>query len=139
VAIPDCYPSAFIAIQFREVRHRPDLTLRTSPNTHKASVPAEKPLDHLVSPHLKSVLILMIRYRDLVDPDVDVLYGPHKIQRIGTVTVPHDLQRAVGLAPGDRVHWALSTEVPGALLLIPAKQLERAMADVLKAIRKAGR
>jgi len=73
-----------------------------------------------------------------VDATADVFYGPNPVQKTGTVTVPRDLLREVGLEPGDRVHWALNPDMPGTLLLIPTTMLARTMPLALEAIRNAG-
>ena len=75
----------------------------------------------------------------MVDTEVDLLYGPHAVQRIGTVTVPKDLLRAMGLNAGSRVHWALNPHLPGTLVLIPSAQVARAMEEILKEIGRVGR
>ncbi len=75
-------------------------------------------------------------YDEMVDPDIDVLYGPHRIQKINTVTVPRELQRAIGVEPGRSVHWALNPDLPGTLLLIPSNQIERSMTAILDELRK---
>lgn len=74
-----------------------------------------------------------------MDPDLDVLHGPHPIQDIGTVSVPKELMRAVGLEPRDKVHWALSREIPGALLLVPSRQVSRSMDKMLRLLGDSGR
>lgn len=73
-----------------------------------------------------------------MDPQVDVLYGPHRLQRIGTVTVPRELLSAVGLEVGDTVHWALNPNLPGTLLLIPSRQVARAMGPILNELKQRG-
>jgi hypothetical protein len=73
-----------------------------------------------------------------VDPGTDVLYGPNPLQKSGTVSVPRELLREVGLDTGDRVHWTLSREVPGALILVPSKMVERIMPAVIEALRHTG-
>ena len=78
----------------------------------------------------------MTTYHEVVDPDVDVLYGPHRVQKINTVTIPRELQRAIGIEPGRFVHWALNPDLPGTLLLIPSSQIERSMASILGELRK---
>ena len=67
-----------------------------------------------------------------------MLYGPNPVQKTGTVTVPKALLREVGVEAGDGVHWALNPDVPGTLMLIPAKWLGRAMTDVVEALKRAG-
>lgn len=74
-----------------------------------------------------------------MEPSADVLYGPNPIQKPGTVTVPKDLLREIGVAPGDRVHWALNPEVPGTLVLVPSVQVSRAMPTILEALRVSAR
>jgi antitoxin component of MazEF toxin-antitoxin module len=71
-----------------------------------------------------------------VDSEVDVLYGPNPVQKTGTVTVPRELLREIGVESGDRVHWALNSDIPGTLVLIPSRLVARAMDDTLAAIRK---
>ncbi len=71
-----------------------------------------------------------------MDPGVDVLYGPHPLQKSGTVTIPRELLREVGLEFGDKVHWVLNPDIPGTLVLIPSMLLGRSMDEVLKAIRR---
>ena len=70
---------------------------------------------------------------------MDVLYGPNPIQKSGTVTVPRELLREVGLDSGDRVHWMLNTDIPGTLVLVPAAMVGRAMPEVLAALRSVAR
>jgi hypothetical protein len=36
------------------------------------------------------------------------------------------------------VHWALSREVPGALILVPSKMVERIMPAAIEALRHTG-
>ncbi len=36
--------------------------------------------------------------------------------------------------PGDRVHWALNPDLPGTLLVIPAKMVARTMPAILREI-----
>ncbi|MHB1582973.1 MAG: hypothetical protein ACYC0E_04375 [Acidimicrobiales bacterium] len=55
-----------------------------------------------------------------MDHSLDVMYGPNPIQKTGMVTVPRELLREIGLDVGQRVHWMLSSEVPGSLLLVPS-------------------
>jgi hypothetical protein len=74
-----------------------------------------------------------------VDPAIDVLYGPNPIQKSGTVTVPRELLREVGLDLGARVHWAMNPDMPGTLILIPSGLLSRAMPATLAALRKLSR
>lgn len=73
-----------------------------------------------------------------MDQSLDVPYGPNPVQRTGTVTVPRELLREIGVEAGDRVHWALSEEVPGALLLIPSKLLARVMPELHHALKHVG-
>ena len=70
-----------------------------------------------------------------MDPGVDVLYGPNPLQKSGTVTIPRELLREVGLEFGDKVHWVLNPDIPGTLVLIPSKLLGRSMDAVLAGIR----
>lgn len=74
-----------------------------------------------------------------MDPTADVFYGPHPVQKTGTVTVPRDLLREIGLESGDRVHWALNPDMPGTLLLVPSWMLARTMPAALEALRLSGR
>ena len=74
-----------------------------------------------------------------MDTSADVLYGPNPVQKTGTVTVPRELLREVGLEAGGRVHWALNPDMPGTLLLIPADMMARAMPAALDALRQQGR
>ena len=66
---------------------------------------------------------------------MDVLYGPNPLQKSGTVTIPRELLREVGLEFGDKVHWVLNPDLPGTLVLIPSKLLGRSMDAVLAGIR----
>lgn len=75
----------------------------------------------------------------MVDPNLDVLYGPHPIQaRSGTITVPRDLLREIGMEPGQRAHWALNPDIPGTLVLIPTAALARITGEVLDRLREIG-
>jgi bifunctional DNA-binding transcriptional regulator/antitoxin component of YhaV-PrlF toxin-antitoxin module len=71
-----------------------------------------------------------------VDPSVDVPYGPHPLQKIGTVTVPKELQRAIGIEAGEQLHWFLSREIPGTLLLVPSVHLARVTEEIYRALRE---
>ena len=73
-----------------------------------------------------------------MDPEINVPYGPHRIQKISTVTVPRALLSEVGLEPGSSVHWALNPDIPGTLILIPSRQLERVMEGLIESLRGAG-
>jgi len=70
-----------------------------------------------------------------VDPAIDVFYGPNPLQKSGTVTVPRELLREVGLEVGDKVQWALNPDIPGTLILIPSNLLGRSMEAMLDVIR----
>ena len=72
-----------------------------------------------------------------MDPAIDVFYGPNPIQKSGTVTVPRELLREVGLEVGDKVQWALNPDIPGTLILIPSKLLGLSMEAVLDAVRRS--
>ena len=74
----------------------------------------------------------------MVDPSLDVTYGPHRIQSVGTVSVPKELQMEVGLEPGKRVHWALNPDIPGTLILIPTASLARLTGEILDRLRQMG-
>ncbi|MDQ6783014.1 MAG: hypothetical protein M3063_06160 [Actinomycetota bacterium] len=71
-----------------------------------------------------------------MDPAADVVYGPNPVQKSGTVTVPRDLMREVGLEHGDRVHWALNPDIPGTLVLVPSTLLARSMTEVFQSLRR---
>jgi hypothetical protein len=74
-----------------------------------------------------------------VDPAIDVFYGPNPLQKSGTVTVPRELLREVGLEVGDKVQWALNPDIPGTLILIPSKLLGRSMEAMLDVVRRSAR
>ncbi len=75
-----------------------------------------------------------------MDPTLEGLYGPNPTQRTGTVTIPRDLMREIGVDAGvDKVHWALNPDIPGTLLLIPSRLVARTMPDTLGALRRAAR
>ena len=75
-----------------------------------------------------------------MDSSLNVFYGPNPIQKTGTVTVPRELLREIGVEPGrDRVHWALNPDIEGTLILIPAALQARAMEGAFKALRRAAR
>ena len=78
------------------------------------------------------------QYDLAMDIAVDVPYGPHPLQKIGTVTVPRELTDAIGLQRGEKVHWALNPHMPGTLVLIPSAQVGRVMGEILGAIVAAG-
>lgn len=75
----------------------------------------------------------------LVDPSVDVLYGPNPVQKTGTVTVPKPLLDEIGLAPGEKVHWLLNPDIPGTLLLIPASLVARTTPGLVDMLRSSSR
>jgi hypothetical protein len=71
----------------------------------------------------------------VVDASAATVHGPHPVQKSGTVTVPRELLREVGLDFGDRVHWILNPDLPGTLVLVPSAMLERAMPGLVDALR----
>jgi bifunctional DNA-binding transcriptional regulator/antitoxin component of YhaV-PrlF toxin-antitoxin module len=74
-----------------------------------------------------------------VDHSIDGLLGPYSIHKtLGTVTIPAKLRQAVGLELGDDISWMLSQEVRGGLLLVPSKQVSRAMPGIIQALDEAG-
>lgn len=76
----------------------------------------------------------------MVDPSLDITYGPNPVQKTGTVTVPRDLLREIGVEGGrDRVLWALNPDLPGTLVLIPAELFGRAMPGVIDALKQVAR
>ena len=101
---------------------------------HLTTVATPSPLQPL--PRTSAHVTILIRsYAGRVDPQEDVLYGPRPVQRNGNVSVPRELLSAVGLEPGkDRVHWALNPRLPGSLVLIPSRQVSRAMDEILAAL-----
>jgi hypothetical protein len=75
----------------------------------------------------------------VVDPDLDVTYGPHPVQaKSGTITVPSDLLREIGMEKGDKAHWALNPDIPGTLVFIPTKNLARITSEILQRLRELG-
>lgn len=75
----------------------------------------------------------------MVDPSLDVTYGPHPVgAKNGTITVPVDLLREIGMERGERAHWALNPDIPGTLLLIPTKRLAVLTAEILQRLRETG-
>ncbi|MCA1709914.1 MAG: AbrB/MazE/SpoVT family DNA-binding domain-containing protein [Actinobacteria bacterium] len=55
-----------------------------------------------------------------MDPAANVFYGPHRVQSSGTVSIPRELLRELGLQAGtDQAHWVLNPDLPGTLVLIP--------------------
>lgn len=74
-----------------------------------------------------------------MDASIDVLHGPNPVQKSGTVTVPKDLLREIGVAPGDRVHWILNPDMPGTLVLVPAAMVARAMPDLVDALKRSAK
>jgi hypothetical protein len=75
-----------------------------------------------------------------VDPSVDVLYGPNPVQKTGTVTIPRDLLREIGVEPGvGHVHWALNPDLPGTLALIPSAMVARSMPATFDGLRESAR
>lgn len=74
-----------------------------------------------------------------MDASIDVLHGPNPIQKSGTVTVPKELLREIGVDPGDRVHWMLNADMPGTLVLVPAAMVARVMPDLVKALKRSAK
>jgi hypothetical protein len=63
------------------------------------------------------------------------MHGPRPVQKTGNVSVPRELLTEVGLTPGEtRVHFALNPHIPGTLLIIPSRQMNRAMDAILQAL-----
>ena len=52
-------------------------------------------------------------------------YGPHKITKVRQVAVPGELLRAVGLEPGDNVHFRLSDSDPHVIEIVPSDIVAR--------------
>ena len=74
-----------------------------------------------------------------MDPEIDTIYGPHPLQKPGTVTVPDPLVRALGLMKGtSKVHWALNPTIPGTLILIPTALYARATDEILELLATKG-
>ena len=61
------------------------------------------------------------------------------MQKTGTVSVPADLLREVGVEGGQRVHWMLNPDLPGTLVLLPSTMVNRVMPEITKALRKKAR
>jgi hypothetical protein len=74
-----------------------------------------------------------------VDPALEAPHGPHKIQQVGTVTVPRDLMREVGLERGQSVHWLLNPDIPGTLVMVPTTMMGRVTGDIVDRLRHAGK
>jgi hypothetical protein len=69
---------------------------------------------------------------------VDTVHGPNPIQKTGTVSVPRDLLREIGIDPaegGHHAHWMLNPDIPGTLVLIPARLVARAQPGLVDALR----
>jgi bifunctional DNA-binding transcriptional regulator/antitoxin component of YhaV-PrlF toxin-antitoxin module len=56
-------------------------------------------------------------------------YGPHKITRVRQVAIPGELLHAVGLEPGDNVHFRLSEHDPHLIEIIPSDIVARRYQD----------
>jgi bifunctional DNA-binding transcriptional regulator/antitoxin component of YhaV-PrlF toxin-antitoxin module len=52
-------------------------------------------------------------------------YGPHKITRVRQVGIPGELLHAVGLEPGDNVHFRLSQNDPYVIEIVPSDIVAR--------------
>lgn len=52
-------------------------------------------------------------------------YGPHKITKVRQVGIPGELLRAVGLEPGDNVHFRLSDNDPHVIEIVPSDIVAR--------------
>jgi len=75
-----------------------------------------------------------------VDPAIDALYGPYPIgKKTGTVTVPLELLREIGVERGQKVQWILNPDMPGTLILIPAAMIARAMPSIIATLKGQGR
>jgi len=75
----------------------------------------------------------------VVDPSIDVLYGPNPVQKTGTVTVPKPLLAEIGVEPGEKVHWFLNPDIPGTLVLVPASVVARVTPGLVDLLRQASR
>lgn len=74
-----------------------------------------------------------------MDPTTDVLYGPHRLQANGLITVPIDLTRELGMERGvDRAHWALNPDIEGTLILIPSRKVAGVTTEILELLRSHG-
>lgn len=56
---------------------------------------------------------------------VSMPYGPHKITRVRQVAIPGELLCAIGLEPGDNVHFRLSDIDPHVIEIIPSDIVAR--------------
>ena len=52
-------------------------------------------------------------------------YGPHKITKVRQVAIPGQLLRAVGLEPGDNIHFRLSESDPHVIEIVPSDIIAR--------------
>jgi antitoxin component of MazEF toxin-antitoxin module len=52
-------------------------------------------------------------------------YGPHRITSVRQVAIPGDLLRAIGLQPGDNVHFRLSDNDPQVIEIVPSDIVAR--------------
>lgn len=75
----------------------------------------------------------------MVDPNLDVFYGPHPVQaKSGTITVPRELLREIGMELGDKAQWALNPDIPGTLVFIPNSRLAQITGEILERLRQIG-
>jgi bifunctional DNA-binding transcriptional regulator/antitoxin component of YhaV-PrlF toxin-antitoxin module len=56
---------------------------------------------------------------------VSTPYGPHKITSVRQVAIPSDVLHAVGLAPGDNVHFRVSDHDPYVIEIVPSDIIDR--------------
>jgi hypothetical protein len=91
------------------------------------------PSAHWPGDTLATVCLLVFAWQ--VEPSYPLVVAANRDERFDRPATSHcvlkahhprmlrEILREVRLDVGDRVHWALSQEVPGALLLIPSKLL----------------
>ncbi|MEX2269358.1 MAG: AbrB/MazE/SpoVT family DNA-binding domain-containing protein [Acidimicrobiia bacterium] len=70
-----------------------------------------------------------------MDAGVDVFYGPNPIAANGTITIPKELLREIGMESGDKAQWVLNPAIPGTLVLVPNKNLARLTSEILDRLR----
>ena len=72
-------------------------------------------------------------------PALDVPYGPHQVQSVGTVSIPKELRAAVGAEPGTSIHWILNPDIPGTLVLVPSKRMAQIQPQLVERLRRTRR
>lgn len=65
--------------------------------------------------------------------------GPRAITAKNQLVIPPELLEQVGLSIGDKVHLVLNDDLPGTIVIMPAKLFNQAVDEGLRVLRDKGK